>query len=80
MVRIPAHIDRNDLSAGAWRARAEHRMSLMALSPKGHGFRTVHDESDKMSIVEQALVKAGDMKPPVKTRSKRKPRKQLWHH
>jgi hypothetical protein len=55
-------------------------MSMMALSPKSHGFRTVHDESDKMSIVEQALVKAGDMKPPVKTRSKRKPRKPLWHH
>lgn len=79
-MRIPAHIDRNDLSAGAWRLRAEHRMNMMALSPKGHGFRTIHDASDKMSIVEAALVKAGDMKPPTVTRSKRKHRSQMWHH
>lgn len=61
---IPAHIDPADRSPAACRQRAEHYQRMMQLRPDGNGFRRVPEHSDQMSIVERALVEAGDMEPP----------------
>ena len=60
---IPAHIDPADRSSAACRQRAEHYQRMMQLRPDGNGFRRVPEHSDQMSIVERALVEAGDMEP-----------------
>lgn len=62
-MQIPAHIDPQDRSPDAYRRRAEHYQGMMQLSPNGNGFRRVPEHSNQLSIVEQALVNAGDMEP-----------------
>jgi hypothetical protein len=62
-MKSPLHLSQTNRSPKACRLRADHAMAMMALQPKGNGFRQIPEHSDQHSLVERYLIEAGDMKP-----------------